>query len=205
MQVQFNNMETYLKTLQKQTEHEADKVKTLEGKVEEKNKMIEDLQQELDILKEEKAPKEESSEKKKNDIKSFNHKDVPKPEKYDCDIKDFNSWHDLFGATLINLDDQWEQVLDMSQVASSFGGSDSEEIPSPGSKTSNSHLNNSSDERNISEDMSSIEVLTDASTDFFNSSRVNLLITPERNKDKRTEIIMTRNDVCVQDTNKLGI
>lgn len=100
------------------------------------------------------------------------------------------------------LDEQWERLLDSSRVASSFGGSISEGIPSPpNSTTVKLQFDNSSTERNRWEESSSIEIMTDVSHDFFNSSRVNLLVTPERNKNRQAGMVMTRDKVCGGDIN----
>ena len=99
------------------------------------------------------------------------------------------------------LDNQWERILDLSRVDSSFGGSVSEGIPSPPNATAlNLDFDNCSGVKSRYEESSSSEVMTDVSHDFFNSSRVNLLITPERNKNRRTEMVMTRGTVGDDDT-----
>ena len=103
-------------------------------------------------------------------------------------------------CTNVLLDDQWERILDLSRVASSIGGSISEGIPSPpNSTTVNLYFESSSGEKSKFEESASIEVMTDVSCDFFNSSRVNLLITPERNKNYRTEMVITRERVGADD------
>ena len=94
----------------------------------------------------------------------------------------------------ILLERQWEKLLDLSQAASSTGGSGSGGIPSPpNSATASIYLDSSSTKEKRSEQSSSIEVMTDVSCDYFNSSRVKLLFTPDRNKNRRTEMIITRN------------
>lgn len=103
-------------------------------------------------------------------------------------------------CTNVLLDDQWERILDLSRVASSIGGSVSEGIPSPPNSTKvNLYFESSSGEKSQFEESASIEVMTDVSYDFFNGSRVNLLITPERNKNYQTEMVITRERVGADD------
>ena len=45
------------------------------------------------------------------DIKGFDHKSAPKPDKYNGNINDFHVWQDLFVATLTALDPQWQMIL----------------------------------------------------------------------------------------------
>ena len=93
-------------------------------------------------------------------------------------------------CTNVSLDNQWEKVLDLSRVASSIGGS-VDGIPTPPKQgIINLYFESSSGEKSSLEE--SIEVMTDVSFDFFNSSRVNMLITPERNRNRRAEIVITR-------------
>lgn len=104
-------------------------------------------------------------------------------------------------CTNASLDNQWERILDLSRVDSSFGGSVSEGILSPPNAMAlHLHFDNCSAMKSRYEESSSSEVMTDVSHDFFNSSRVNLLITPERNKNRRTEMVMTRDTVGDDDT-----
>jgi hypothetical protein len=122
-------------------------------------------------------------------------------ESNDYDNSNSNDGRNSETCTKVLLDDQWERILDLSRVASSFGGSVSEGIPSPpNSTTINLHFDNCNTVKSRYEESSSSEVMTDVSQDFFNSSRVNLLITPERNKNRRTEMVMTRGTVGVDDT-----
>eukprot|EP00536_Pseudo-nitzschia_multiseries_P018111 jgi/Psemu1/54180/gm1.54180_g len=110
------------------------------------------------------------------------------------------------GDTNLMLDYEWEKLLDISQINSSIGRSDSGVIPSPSNfSTTNSNfdvINTSSERSTRYEESSSIEVMTDVSHDYFNSSRVNLLVTPERNRNLGMRMIMTRdgegvdNDRC---------
>ena len=103
-------------------------------------------------------------------------------------------------CTNVLLDDQWERMLNLSRVASSIGGSESEGIPSPpNSTTINLFFESSSGGKSEFGESSSIEVMTDVSHDFFNSSHVNLLITPERNRNRRAEMVITRDRVGAED------
>ncbi|VEU40652.1 unnamed protein product [Pseudo-nitzschia multistriata] len=104
-------------------------------------------------------------------------------------------------GTNVFLDHQWERLFDLSQVNYSSEGSDSGGIPpTPNFGTINSKFDvvNASTDRSGYEE-SSIEVLTDVSYDYFNSSRINLLVTPERNKNFRTAMIVTRDGNGVED------
>lgn len=102
--------------------------------------------------------------------------------------------------TNLMLDEKWERLLDLSRVASSVGGSSCEGIPSPPtSAMMNLHIENSSSEKSRFEELSSMEIMTDVSHDFFNSSRVNLLVTPERNKNRINEMVITRDGFGVDD------
>ena len=51
-------------------------------------------------------------EKKTNQLKRFDPKSTPKPGQYDCESKEFNTWHDLFTALLVNLDEKWEDIFE---------------------------------------------------------------------------------------------
>jgi hypothetical protein len=87
------------------------------------------------------------------------------------------------------LDKQWDNFLDTSRINSSgFGGS---------TTNSNIDIRYSADRSGYNDE--SIEVMTDVSHDYFNSSRVNLLITPERNKNRRVDMATTRNGEDVDD------
>lgn len=93
--------------------------------------------------------------------------------------------------TNLFLDNQWETFLDSSRVDCNGKDSIAGEITTLNSTTnSNFGILYSSGERFGYDE--SIEVMTDVSHDYFNSSRVNLLTTPERNKNRRVEV-MTRN------------
>ena len=101
-------------------------------------------------------------------------------------------------CTNVSLDNQWEKVLDLSRVASSIGGS-VEGIPTPPKQgIINLYFESSSGEKSSLEE--SIEVMTDVSFDFFNSSRVNMLITPERNRNRRAEIVITRDGLAADES-----
>jgi hypothetical protein len=88
------------------------------------------------------------------------------------------------------LDKQWDNFLDTSRVNSSAGG--------PNLMTNSNIDIRYSAERSGYHD-ESIEVMTDVSHDYFNSSRVNLLITPERNRNRRVDMTTTRNGEDVDD------
>lgn len=108
-------------------------------------------------------------------------------------------------GTNVLLDNQWEKILDLSRVASSVGGSVSEGIPSPPNLTTiNLYFEGSSGEKSTIEESTSIEVMTDVSFDYFNSSRVNMLITPERNRNRQAEIVLTRDGVGADDSPQNG-
>ena len=49
--------------------------------------------------------------KKIKDIKGFDHKTAPKPDKYGGDVKEFHVWQDLFTVTMSALDPQWSMIL----------------------------------------------------------------------------------------------
>ena len=53
----------------------------------------------------------ETEDTYKKTIKGFDAKTCPKPEKYDWEERDFHGWHDLFNATLMNHDEQWENIF----------------------------------------------------------------------------------------------
>lgn len=87
------------------------------------------------------------------------------------------------------LDDHWESLLNSSRIDSSssvigvtrplhLSRHDNPMVDYPGLATEDS-----------------IEVLADTSLDFFNSSRVKLLATPERQKNRRLDMVMTREGV----------
>ena len=49
---------------------------------------------------------------KKQDLKGFDPKTTPKPQPYDCEYKEFNNWHDLFMAIMVNVDEKWEGIFE---------------------------------------------------------------------------------------------
>jgi len=98
------------------------------------------------------------------------------------------------------LDDQWERLLDESRADSEILGSSSEDIPPPPNSTIISFQPDSYSLEKSNYEESSIEVMTDVSYDFFNSSRVNLLVTPERNRNRPTEMVMTRDKLDFDDS-----
>lgn len=87
------------------------------------------------------------------------------------------------------LDDHWETLLNSSRVDSSSSVAGAT-VPSTLSRLDNIMY---ADSAAASEE--SIEVMTDACHDFFNSSRVQLLTTPERNKSRQIDMVTTRDEV----------
>jgi hypothetical protein len=103
------------------------------------------------------------------------------------------------------LDEHWETLLNSSlQVNSSSETGSSSGIPAPPGMSSCSIRNRYHDVLNsscspeyhgtttVAATDDSIEVMTDVSHDFFNSSRVNVLRTPERNRNRRLDMVVTR-------------
>ena len=106
------------------------------------------------------------------------------------------------GATDALLDQHWENLLDISSHLNSSGEAGSI-VGASGRFLEASHLQRHEEDilYNASlEDYGadSIEVMTDISNDFFNSSRVNLLTTPERNQYQRGSMVVTRDDEPVE-------
>ena len=93
------------------------------------------------------------------------------------------------------LDKQWDNFLDTSRVNCSAGGLNS---------TTNSNFDNHYSAERAGYHDETTEVMTDVSHDYFNSSRVNLLITPERNKNRRVDMTTTRNGEDVDDVPPFG-
>ena len=104
------------------------------------------------------------------------------------------------------LDEHWETLLNSSlRVNSSSETGSGSGIPAPPSGISSSihcklYSSNNSPENSTAVDLvaateDSIEVMTDVSHDFFNSSRVNVLKTPERNKNRRLDMVVTRDSI----------
>jgi hypothetical protein len=102
------------------------------------------------------------------------------------------------------LDEHWENLLDISNRVNSSGEAGSfaggalaaaaaaATIPSPFGDSS--PLNHLMYAASSEADGDGIEVMTDVSHDYFNSSRVKLLATPERNLHRRLDMVVTRDD-----------
>jgi hypothetical protein len=100
------------------------------------------------------------------------------------------------------LDEEWERLLSSS---SDEGGRSSY---SPGSSFSlrNSRIEHDSGcegDEDRCEDV--FEVLTEMSTDYFNSSRVKLLLTPEKNRHRRGEVTTRRGGSGVESSSNSSI
>jgi hypothetical protein len=92
------------------------------------------------------------------------------------------------------LDEHWENLLDLSKVNSSGDAGSILGAATPPSPLHNimyaSSRNGESDD--------AIEVMTDVSHDYFNSSRVQLLTTPERYRHRRMDMVVTRDDMSLE-------
>ena len=71
------------------------------------------IKAEDDHLTTDEEDEEEGSQTSKTikDIKGFDIKTAPKPDKYGGDVKDFHVWQDIFTATMRALDSQWMMIL----------------------------------------------------------------------------------------------
>ena len=81
--------------------------------------LISELKLELEKMKHKEAEQQEQGKDKKdhgNDIKGFDAKHAPKPEKYDMDPKGYQAWHDLFTANMTSQDSKWEAILAMIEA-----------------------------------------------------------------------------------------
>lgn len=104
-----------------------------------------------------------------------------------------------------DLDDHWENLLDVSSSKLNFSGEGGSFAGTPPAADQTSTFQNESPNHNVlfatstEFDGDGIEVMTDVSHDYFNSSRVKLLITPERNQNRRMDMVVTRDDFEIED------
>ena len=45
-------------------------------------------------------------------IKGFDFKTMPKPQKYDMEPKDFEEWFNLFTSMIVAMDPAWDKILE---------------------------------------------------------------------------------------------
>lgn len=111
---------------------------------------------------------------------------------HESDDDDHDDDHDVKQPDVMHnaLDDQWNYLLDQSTHfdASRDMETDTEISFGPAQSLYRVYANTSSCVEQ------SIEVMTDVSTDFFNSSRAKALMTPERNQAKRNHVVVRGNE-----------
>ena len=52
-----------------------------------------------------------SNTKDHDKFKAFDNRNLPKPEKFNGKAEKFKSWHELFKAQLLAIDERWEQII----------------------------------------------------------------------------------------------
>jgi hypothetical protein len=101
---------------------------------------------------------------------------------------------DLFTETDSDiLDDHWNNLLNSSRLDSSSS------VTGVTASSPLSRLDNILHPHPAVASEESIEVLADTSQDFFNSSRIHLLATPDRNQNRRLDMVTTRDEVRGED------
>ena len=85
----------------------------LRGQKLEKDVEIEQLKGKVrDLMKEKKHDDDDGGDNKHiKDVRYFDSKNAPKPDKYDCGVEQYHAWHELFVATLIAQDASWDRIL----------------------------------------------------------------------------------------------